>query len=246
MAQMKCLFAFTSPADPRYVCEWHDHPCTEIVFTGQTAGILLDGDRRIQFGPHEVFTYQPGTRHNVEMRVAGSHVCIGARGCGAEQLPVGAWSASDVLAQHFLQCVPLINQFGPMRETHLDLLAGLIVVEMRSQLQPAADKPALDVAEHAKEVIDTRFNEKLSLSEIASDLYISPDYLRQLFRKRFGLSPIHYLLHRRIEAAQLLLTSTALSVQEIGRRCGFENPYYFSRMFRKLAGRSPSEFRRSH
>ena len=62
----------------------------------------------------------------------------------------------------------------------------------------------------------------------------------------FGLSPLRYLIRKRIEIAQeMLRDDRSLSVAEVARRCGFENPYYFARMFKRITGKTPSSYRHS-
>lgn len=242
MAQIKCLFAFTVDVYKGYACGFHDHPCTEIVHTGEAAGTLYDGSKKLAYGPRHVFVHQPGVLHAVRIARDGTHFCMGVRGCGAELLPVGAWPASESMSQIVMQCLQVMNRSTALREMRLDLLAGLMVTELRSGGEDQ-EAPAADIAQTAKEIIDTRFDNKLSLQALASELYISPDYLRQLFRKRFGQSPIHYLIRKRVEAARELLMTSHIAIHEIGERCGFDNPYYFSRMFRKVTGKRPSDYR---
>ncbi|MFW6212585.1 MAG: helix-turn-helix transcriptional regulator [Spirochaetota bacterium] len=74
-------------------------------------------------------------------------------------------------------------------------------------------------------------------------MYVSPDYLRHLFRAEYGEPVIHYLIHRRVEYAKMLLRETDDAVSEIAQASGFHAPYYFSRLFKKLVGYSPTEHR---
>lgn len=83
----------------------------------------------------------------------------------------------------------------------------------------------------------------LTLEEIAAYCGVSREYLCRLFQKNDLASPLEFLRRRRVEAAVTMLRSTAQSIQEIGKQCGFENPSYFSKIFRTYLGLSPSEFR---
>ncbi len=69
------------------------------------------------------------------------------------------------------------------------------------------------------------------------------DYIRHEFKKHYGVSPIQYLINRRMEYAKHLLNTSGMSVKQIAYQCGFENEYYFSRIFKKLTGYSPSQYR---
>jgi AraC family transcriptional regulator of arabinose operon len=72
---------------------------------------------------------------------------------------------------------------------------------------------------------------------------LSPSQLHRSFKTRFGVSPITWLRSERINRARRLLADRALSIAEVGRRCGYPDPYHFSRDFRRLCGQSPSLFR---
>jgi AraC-like DNA-binding protein len=72
---------------------------------------------------------------------------------------------------------------------------------------------------------------------------MSEDYLSRAFSQELGLSPWEYLNRYRIAQAKELLRHTADSVTVIGRRVGFSDPAYFSRVFRRLVGVSPSAYR---
>ena len=71
----------------------------------------------------------------------------------------------------------------------------------------------------------------------------SRSHFHKLFREPTGLSPVGYLHDKRIDRAKdLLRQSQKLSIAEVAHRCGYTDVYYFSRMFRKLTGVSPTEF----
>ncbi len=244
MAQAKCWFTFETEVGAGETCPKHAHPCTEIVHVGESRGELFDGDKQFHYQPGVLLIYQAGGRHWVENQCGGNHICLGITGCGAECLAVGVIPAPGVIGPLFQRLRDVSKGGAARQRTHLDLLAGLIAVELLADSSPGVPKPSGPAAA-ARELIDTRFHEPLCLDEIASSVYISPDYLRQVFRKEFGRSPIHYLIRRRIEAACEMLLHTALPIQDISRGCGFENPFYFSRAFRKHMGTTPSAYRRA-
>ncbi|MBI3829028.1 MAG: helix-turn-helix domain-containing protein [Planctomycetes bacterium] len=59
-------------------------------------------------------------------------------------------------------------------------------------------------------------------------------------RHDHGEGPLRYLLRKRIDAAAELLRFSTLPAQEVARQCGFDNPFYFSRLYRKMRGKPPS------
>ena len=82
-----------------------------------------------------------------------------------------------------------------------------------------------------------------TISDMARLAALSPSQFHRTFKQRFGVSPITWLRHERINRARRLLANRALSVAEIGRLCGYVDPYHFSRDFRRLSGGSPTQFR---
>ena len=86
-------------------------------------------------------------------------------------------------------------------------------------------------------------NPKLNVKNVAEKLRCSPDYLSHLFHKQTGEKLIHYIQRIRIEAAMLALKSTQLYISEIAFSSGFQDPAYFTRVFKKFTGESPQDFR---
>lgn len=83
----------------------------------------------------------------------------------------------------------------------------------------------------------------LSLEDIAAEVNLSPSHLSYLFKKKTGFSPIEYFNHLKVQMACQYLLFTALRIKEISQEVGVEDQYYFSRMFRKVMGMSPNEYR---
>lgn len=85
-----------------------------------------------------------------------------------------------------------------------------------------------------------------SIHELASKLNYSVSHYSDLFKKKTGCSPIHYFNQLKIQKSCQFLYFTDLNIKEICVKTGFEDPYYFSRMFKKLMGLSPSKYRSTH
>lgn len=92
--------------------------------------------------------------------------------------------------------------------------------------------------------IHNRICESIDLEELAQVANVSKPYLIKLFRHEFGFSPIQYINNKKVERAQLLLYTTNLTIKEVAYTLGFNDQNYFIRMFHKVEGVTPQEYRR--
>lgn len=94
----------------------------------------------------------------------------------------------------------------------------------------------------AVKFIKTNYNRKLTVSDLAEVSGYSPSHFNSEFVRLVGKSPMRFLNEIRIERAKELLRTGLFSIGEIADTCGFENTYYFSNVFKKYTGVSPSKF----
>jgi AraC family transcriptional regulator of arabinose operon len=97
--------------------------------------------------------------------------------------------------------------------------------------------------EASRQAINLRYQEPITLRELAAIAGLSQAHFCQQFHKYFGAPPITFLIQRRLTTAASLLHGTRLRVGEIGRLVGYEDPYYFSKHFKNHLGYSPLEYR---
>lgn len=98
--------------------------------------------------------------------------------------------------------------------------------------------------ERAKLYIQKNVENDLSRNMIAGYLYLNPDYLSRLFRKKTGQSLKDYIIEMKIERAKYLMENTPLSIGVIAAKVGFANFSYFSQVFKRITKESPMEYRR--
>jgi AraC-like DNA-binding protein len=112
---------------------------------------------------------------------------------------------------------------------------------------PADDTKKLNELYRFKDVVlfmDTHYHLNPPLEELASKMGMAPEYFHRQFKKLFTTTPHEYMFKRRISKARNLLKKTNLQIQEIAQECGYDNPFYFSRIFTKQLGISPTEYRK--
>ncbi|MFI3201980.1 MAG: AraC family transcriptional regulator [Eubacteriales bacterium] len=90
--------------------------------------------------------------------------------------------------------------------------------------------------------MDHHYMEKISLEQIAENMYLSPFYISRIFKSELGEAPITYLINKRLEKAKNMLeTDLDMSVQNAAVCVGYQDVYYFSRLFKKKYGYAPSK-----
>ena len=100
-----------------------------------------------------------------------------------------------------------------------------------------------NIIKTAKDYIDAHFDKDISLDDVSKVVNISPYYFSKIFKEESGLNFIEYLTNIRIEKAKNLLENSNLSVKEICISCGYSDPNYFSRSFKKNVGITPTEYK---
>lgn len=136
----------------------------------------------------------------------------------------------------------LVDDFDGMAPS----LAGLLIHELL--VTPVrADRPDEDPEmDRVAEMLGRDLAKAVNLTALATSLGLSPATLRRRFVARHGTPPKAYHLQARIDRAKTLLTLSDESIEAVAAAVGFEDSFYFSRLFRSREQCSPSEFRQRH
>ena len=116
--------------------------------------------------------------------------------------------------------------------------------EKQTSAQPDSDKQEERVISSITRYLQEHLSEEISLSVLADEFHLNPQYISQLFKNEIGVGFLAYLTNIRMEKAKKLLLSTALSVTEISSRVGYGDYRVFTKVFKKTEGITPSRFRR--
>lgn len=100
-----------------------------------------------------------------------------------------------------------------------------------------------DILYQCIEIIENSYFQNITLHEVASLIGVSPPYLSRVFKKEMGINFIDYLNKIRIEKAKELLGNEDIKIHEVSEKVGFNNPEYFTRIFKKYIGQTPIKFR---
>ena len=105
-----------------------------------------------------------------------------------------------------------------------------------------------DRSEIVQTIIDymnENYSKNISLSKLSQNMYLSPVYISKIFKEELSESPINYLIQLRLsKASELLEQNKDLSVKEVSQAVGYDDAYYFSKLFKKYYHTSPSKYTR--
>ncbi len=135
-------------------------------------------------------------------------------------------------------------------QTHYPELLTLLILQLliRIERQIGRDHRRKDVyldteMELAMQFFNDNYNTQISVEEYAAR-GMSVSWFIRSFKQYTHATPMQYLVERRMANAQMLLETTGYNITEIGNLVGYDNPLYFSRVFKKQKGVSPSEYRK--
>lgn len=104
------------------------------------------------------------------------------------------------------------------------------------------EKKAL--VESITKYLNENYTEDISLYTLSKNMYLSPVYISKIFKELMGDSPINYLIQIRLIKAKNLLEDSKLSIKTIAKMVGYNDPYYFSKLYKKYYGISPNKARK--
>ena len=138
----------------------------------------------------------------------------------------------------YLQTVLAAENYEELKSWFLRKIA-----ESARNVSTKADEKANRVISKARAFIDRNFSRDLTLEEVSREVHVSPYYFSKLFKEQVGENYINYLTLKRIETAKQLLADGRLNVKNICNEVGYNDPNYFSRLFKRFEGVTPTEYR---
>lgn len=144
----------------------------------------------------------------------------------------------------------MIQELQQCRAGYEELLAMLlrqifIIISRQMTKERTLKSDYLDTEmELALEYFNINYNKDLNIDDYAASRGMSVSWFIRTFKQYAGTTPMQYIVALRITNAQMLLETTNYNVTEIGNFVGYDNPLYFSRIFKKQKGFSPSEYRK--
>ena len=145
----------------------------------------------------------------------------------------------------------MINELQMCKENYAEMLEMYlrqIFIMINRYFQTALKTDNIHVVEEidkATVYFNEHYNDDISIDEYAENNHMSVSWFIRNFKHCTGSTPMQYILSKRIYNAEILLQDPKYNVTEIAQIVGYDNPLYFSRIFKKTKGLSPSEYRKN-
>jgi len=229
----------------------------QINFITEGAGILENKFGIFNLKKGSIFITFPGVWHRYKpvSKTGWTETYIGFNGELAQKLiakpqfspeePVFNFGIKEELLDTFLKIFDLVEKEQPGYQQIasgmvIKLLGYIISFEKQKDF---SGKSIAKVIESIRFEMRKNTREEINLKELAQKHNVSYSFFRKMFKKYTGVSPGQYHLQLRITRAKELLISTDKSVKEISYELGFQSIFYFSNIFKKKEGVTPSHFR---
>jgi len=229
-----------------YNVQPHKHEHWEICYYTEGKGINRVGDREIPFEDGCIVCQPPGVEHGEESKDGFKNMFFGVRSlndCGMD-IPVFYDNYNRDYKQLLTQMLSCYHLGSYNCENILNAIVTVLSEYMISW--NAARRKSRYVEECEKIIIDNISNCDFSLKDIIEKIPMSGTYFMKLFKKETGSTPSDYLADKRVGYAKRLLSGKDAQVwriKDIAYMCGYNDPYYFSRVFKKKTGLSPQNKR---
>ena len=265
--QARLLYVSTSKYEGDWQSILHSHPFSELFYVVNGQGAFLAEGSEFPVKRNDMVIINPHVQHT-EKSLPGApldYIVLGIEGLSfafekiaaarsgeSTQAPSGTVSKYNVSKTNVCTCLNLMLEEVSRQEEDYEtvcqnLLEVLLISMLRSgSLSVVPDNSRLLNREctQIKNYLDANYSETITLDSLAALTHMNKYYLAHTFTKYVGLSPINYLLQKRIQEGKSLLESTSYSIAQISDLLGFSSQSYFSQAFRKATGMTPMQYRK--
>ena len=247
----------------KYGGDWHStphtHSCSELFYvTGGVGQFFIDGEIH-PVSSNDLVIVNPNVEHTEISFNANplEYIVLGVEGLElsvSEEMEdryciVNFRNKRENIFFYLQNMLREIEAKAPGYETICQDLMEVLVIHLTRQTDFSTTmapikKSSSRLCATVKRYIDEHFKENINLDMLAELTHSSKYYMVHAFSEEYGISPINYMISRRIEDAKQLLKNDDYSLALISRMLGFSSPSYFSQIFKKSVGMSPNEYRK--
>ncbi|MBE7063405.1 MAG: AraC family transcriptional regulator [Ruminococcaceae bacterium] len=245
VAERKCRIGWTKEEPERHCCS------LVYILTGNAAFIYPD--EKVIYAEKDCILWFPyGDKHTLEAigEEPLSYICVSfhiSPDTILSHFRFDHFVAHNARAylDFFTNAADAFFKKEPFYMLYLRSMVQLTLYRLlRSRLAKDSSLKSFNKVETARIFIEEYYVEKITVEQLAKTSGLSPSYFRKKFREAFGSSPNQYINEVRCRHAKELLISGVFTMQEIAQKCGFDNAFYFSHVFKKFTGVSPADFKK--
>jgi AraC-like DNA-binding protein len=164
--------------------------------------------------------------------------------------PVFTPKDSTPLSDILTQLLELSSSEEHIRDMKInEKITSLLTLIMAESWHPENNTPRNGLKKQSlhnvKVYLDEHYKEKITLDSLSDQFYINKFYLTRMFKEQFGATVLSYLDQVRITHAKHLIRFSDMTIENIGREVGIDDGAYFNRVFKKVEGVTPGEYRRT-
>ncbi len=227
-----------------YSIALHSHKCWEYVYYTSGCGTVFMDDEEVEFKAGDLFIIPPGIVHGelAERGFQNYHCSVSV--CDFSGKEYMKFTDRDdtiygVMERMYKEYHLQRNNWAAIVDTHLRLLDQYVY--------SFAQEPKLNqyVSKAISTMLDNLSNPHFSVETMIAGFPFHKNYFMRLFQRQVGKTPLRFLADHRVSYAKQLLETrrmSGLTLKEIACMAGYNDYYYFSRVFKKTTGRAPSEW----
>jgi AraC-like DNA-binding protein len=242
----------------RYTYDWSTGRILDeyqFVYIVEGSGLFHSFEGDVFLSPGSLLQLVPGERHwyKPDNDTGWTEYWIGFTGKLADSWlasgfinrkeTVFNYGVSKSLIALFTQAIKYAQNKPPHTQQLMSsLVPQMLAIMLSKRKQPLSEADFGSILAKALVIFEEHMFTRFDVESLTKALNISYYSLRDSFKEHTGMSPYQYLLHMKIQKAKELLVKGEMTVKEISYKLAFDNPYYFSRLFKKKTGVSPSKW----
>lgn len=265
----KLLYVSTSKYEDDWQSIPHSHPFSELFYVVSGCGSFVAEGREFPVNKNDMVIINPHVEHTEKSRDTSplEYIVLGIEGLsfsfenivsGTDALfvetaagTVCKYNVKNTYVYAYLNI--MLEEISARKENYEAVCQNLLEVVLICMLRGGS----LSIIQRSntilkrecaqiKNYLDSHYSENITLDTLASMTHMNKFYMAHAFTKYTGLSPINYLLRKRIQEGKSLLESTTYSIAQISAMLGFSSQSYFSQAFKKATGTTPIQFRNEY
>lgn len=265
----KLLYVSTSKYEEDWQSVVHSHPFSELFYVVNGNGYFMAENQEFAVTKNDMVVINPHVAHTeksqrdfpleyIALGIDG--LCFSFEDVASAQDGLCVETDFGMVYKYNIQNSNVYAYLNIMleeishREEHCEavcqrLLEVLLICMLRGGKLSVVNDDSIFINRECMQIkryLDANYSENITLDKLAVMMHMNKYYMAHIFSRYAGLSPIQYLLQKRIQEAKSLLESTNYSIAQVSSMLGFSSQSYFSQSFRKATGKTPIQYRNEH